>query len=170
MKHYKLFIVALCAFFIVACGGAANTGKDRTPIETLKALNESSKKKDAEGIKKLLSKGTLELLEEAAQKEETTPDELLKRKGGAPMATLPEIRGEKIEGDTAYVEIKNDITKEDEKMPLVKEDGEWKVALDKYLEAAKQKFTEDMNKRENSNTSLSNSGAESNTTNKTNKQ
>jgi hypothetical protein len=171
MKHYKLFIVALCALFIVACGGgAANTGKDRTPIETLKALNEASKKKDADGIKKLLSKGTLKLLDEAAQKEKTTPDELLRREGGAPMATLPEIRGEKIEGDTAYVEIKNDITNEDEKMPLVKEDGEWKVALDKYLEVMKQRFTEEMNKMENSNTSLSNSGAETNTTNKTNKQ
>jgi len=172
MKHYKLFTLALCALFIVACGGGGGTGQTRTPTETLKALNEASKKKDAEGIKKLLSKGTLKLLEEAAQKEKTTPDELLKREGGAPMATLPEIRGEKIEGDTAYVEIKNDITNEDEKMPLVKEDGEWKVALDKYLEVMKQRFTEEMNKMDNSDTPLPNNSAESNKepTNKTNKQ
>lgn len=157
MNIYKVFTLALCAFFIIGCGSA---GKSRTPTDTLKALNEASKKKDVEGIKKVLSKGTLKLLDEAAQKEKTTPDELLKKDNGAPMAELPEILGEKIEGDTAYVEIKNDITKENEKMPLVKEDGEWKVALDKYLETMRQRFTEEMNKMQKSENPISNSNSE----------
>ena len=156
MKHYKVLALALCALFIVGCGSA---GKSRTPTETLKALNEASKKKDAEGIKKVLSKGTLKLLENAALAEKTTPDELLKKDNGAPMADLPEILGETIEGDTAYVEIKNDITKENEKMPLVKEDGEWKVALDKYLETMRQRFTEEMNKMKTVENPISNSNS-----------
>jgi hypothetical protein len=158
MKHYRIFIFVLCALFIVACGG--NTGKNRTPTETIKALHEVSKKKDVEGIKKLLSKETLKLLDEAAQKEKTTPDEFLKKDGNPPFERLPEIRGEMIEGDVAYVNIKNDITDKDEKMPLVKEDGEWKLALDKYIETMKKQFTEEMNKMQNSDNSLSNSSAE----------
>lgn len=165
MKHYKIFALALCAFFIAACGSGL-VGTNRTPTETLKALNEASKKKDVEGIKKLLSKGTLKILDNTALAENTTPDEILKKDGGAPMAELPEITGEKIEGDTAYVEIKNPFTGEPEKMPLVKEDGEWKVALDKYLETMRQKFDEEMNKIENSEKLSTNSNSETGETKK----
>lgn len=159
MKHCKIFMAALvCALFFIGCGVTGKTG--RTPTETLKALNEASKKKDPAEIKKLLSKGTLVLLENAATAANTSSDELLKKEDGAPFRELPEIRGEKIEGDTATVTVKNDVTGGDENIPLVKEEGEWKVALDKYLEDLKKRLDEDMKKSAESETLPLNSNTE----------
>lgn len=153
MKIYKILaLAALCAFFMAGCGGAANlTGKSESPIETVRALHEASQKKDVAEIKKRLSKETLRLFENTALAEKTTVDELLKKDGGAPMQKLPEMREEKVESETtAYVEVKNDMTGDFEKLPLVKEDGQWKVAIDKYLEAMRQRLTEEMNKMKDS--------------------
>lgn len=163
MKHYKIFAAALvCALFFIGCGSAVKIGTpSRTPTETLKALNEASKKKDPAAIKKLLSKGTLVLLDNAAKSSNTTADELLKKDDGAPFQELPEIRGEKIEGETATVMVKNDVTGDDENIPLVKEDGEWKVALDKYLDDLKNRFTEEMNKVKEEENPVSNSNSNS---------
>jgi uncharacterized lipoprotein len=163
MKHYKLLTLALCAvFFISGCSSVGNiVTKERTPTDTLKALNDASKKKDTAAIKKLLSKGTNVLLENAALAANTSSDELLKKDDGAPFEDLPEIRGEKIEGETATVTVANQITSEDENIPLVKEDGEWKVALDKYLEDLKKRYDEDMNKMRDEQSLPSNSNSKS---------
>ena len=162
MKHYKLLTAALCAVFIIGCSSAGNiVTKERTPTDTLKALNDASKKKDTAAIKKLLSKGTNILLEDAASKQQTSSDELLKKDDGAPFEDLPEIRGEKIEGETATVTVGNQITSEDENIPLVREDGEWKVALDKYLDDLKKRYDEDMNKRKDAESLPSNSNSKS---------
>jgi hypothetical protein len=162
MKSYIILTAALCALFFIGCNNVGKIGtQGRTPTETLKALNEASKKKDPAAIKKLLSKGTLVLLDNAALSANTSSDELLKKDDGAPFQDLPEIRGEKIEGDTATVTVKNEVTSEDENIPFVKEDGEWKVALDKYLEELKQRFTEEMNKMKDSEIPASNSNSKS---------
>ena len=149
MKKYKILtLVALCAFFAASCGTAAEklVKKTRTPTETYNALIGATKKKDPAEIKKLLSRGTLTLLENAALAQNTTSDELL-RKDEIGFEENPEIVGEKIVSDAmAYVEIKNEITKENEQMPLVKEDGDWKVAIDLYLKELEKRYTEDMNK------------------------
>lgn len=139
MKIYKITIIALFALFIIGCGA-----KGRTPTETLKALNEAAKNKDVAGVKKLLSKGSLELLEKAAKSQNQTSDELLSKEGGAPFAKATVVGDETIEGDLAYVTAKNEISGENERIPLVREDGEWKVALDKYLEDLMKKWTEQM--------------------------
>jgi hypothetical protein len=44
------------------------------------------------------------------------------------------MRNEKIEGDTATLEVKNEKTTEWETLYFVKETDEWKIALDKSLE------------------------------------
>jgi PBP1b-binding outer membrane lipoprotein LpoB len=144
MKNYIVITTALLAIFISGCGGAVKTA--RTPTETLVALNEAAKKRDAGAIKTLLSKSTVALIERNAAAQKTTSDELLTKDQGAPFRELPEIRGEKIEGDTATVEVKSETGGENQKIPLVKEDGEWKVALDKYAEEMSKRFTEEMNK------------------------
>ena len=175
MKSYKILtlVTLLCAFFIAGgCGGSSGGGKGgtevnikviRTPTETYNALMEATRKKDPAEIKKLLSKGTLVQLENAALAQNTTSDELLRR-DSIGFEENPELVGEKIVSDTlAYVEIKNEITKENEQMPLVKEDGEWKVAIDLYLKELEKRFTEDMNKmpsQQNPATPSSNSNIE----------
>ncbi len=54
----------------------------------------------------------------------------------------PDIRNEKISGDTATVEVKNQVLGNYEEMPFVKEDGIWKVALDKFMEDMMKKINE----------------------------
>lgn len=149
MKNYKIIIAALAgALFFIGCNNAGKieTSAARTPSETIKAINEAGKKKDPAAVKRMLSKGTLVLFENAAKSQNTTSDELLKKEGGTPFTPLPEIRGEKIEGDKATVTVKNEFTGGDENIPFVKEDGEWKAALDLYLEDLKKRYDEDMNK------------------------
>jgi hypothetical protein len=142
MKSYKFIIVALLAIVFMAC----TANKIMSPTETIKALNEASKTKDVETIKKLVSKNTLALLEKAAQAQNITVDELLKKDNGAPFQELPETRNEKITGDTATLEIKNTATNDWETLPFVKEDGAWKVAFDIFVEDVKKRITEQMNK------------------------
>jgi hypothetical protein len=116
-----------------------------SPMETMKALNEAAKVKNPEAIKKVISKGTLALMEQTAKTQETTVDELLKKDDGAPFEELPEMRNEKIEGDKATVEVKNKMSGEWSTLPFVKEEGVWKVAIDKYLEDVRKQMTEQMN-------------------------
>jgi hypothetical protein len=52
---------------------------------------------------------------------------------------IPEMRNEKMEGDTATLEIKNAKTESWETIPFVKEGDEWKIALDKAMREAQQK-------------------------------
>ncbi len=143
MKSYKIIIVALLAIVFTACQTANQT---LSPTETMKALNEASKTKDIQTIKKLVSKGTLALLEKAAKTQNTTVEELLKKDNGAPFQELPETRSEKITGDTATIEIKDTATNGWEMIPFVKEDGIWKVALDKFLEDLQKRTPGEMNK------------------------
>lgn len=171
MKNIKPFIFALvCAFFIVGCNPASQT---KSPTETLKALNEASKKKDTAAIKNLLTKGTLDLLEKNAKKQNKTVDEILLKDDGAPFQDLPETRNEVITGETATVEVKNSVTNEFQKLPFVSENGVWKVALDKFLEDIMNQMREEMNKIP-ANTSLSNgvneTKTEANTNTGTNKK
>jgi hypothetical protein len=105
-----------------------------SPTETLKALNQASMKKDPPTIKSYLSRETLDLFEQVAQEQNATVDELLKRDKGAPFNQPLKIFGEKIEGQTAIVEVEDNVTKNVEKIPFVIENGQWKVAIDQYLE------------------------------------
>jgi len=114
---------------------AASACSHSTPTAAFKAFFEASKKKDVAGIKKGLSKGTVEMLDKLAKEQNKSTDDMLKEayqndKG----ETFPETRNEKISGDTATLEVKNDKNGKWETLPFVKEDGDWKIALDKFLQ------------------------------------
>ena len=139
MKIYQTIIIALCAFLFIDCSATRQT---KSPSEVMKTLNEASKTKDVAAVKNSVSKGTLVLIGEAAKAQNLSIDEILKKDDGAPFKELPEIRNEKIEGDAATIEMQNTTTKDWEIVPFVKEDGNWKLALDKYLDAMKKKMAE----------------------------
>lgn len=160
MKKW-IFLIAIAAFALSACSSdtanqnsVANTAAQATPTpaptpstsptEAIRALNEASKAKDVERIKSLLSSGTIALLEESAERQKKTVDELLQDDDGAPLRELPELGKEEITGEVATVEIKNEDTDKFEKMPLVIENGEWKVAIDQYLRNFEEQLAEDM--------------------------
>jgi hypothetical protein len=158
MKIFRLLTIGIAAAAFAACSSpetnTANTtvqntanrpapanqaaqtqpaGAELSPTETLKALNQASVKKDSEGIKRYLSAGTLDRLEKGAKEQNMTVEQIFLEE--APFSVLPELRDETIEGDTATVEILNPESKQFEDLPFVKENGQWKVALDKYIDS-----------------------------------
>lgn len=106
-------------------------------------MNQASKQKNVVEIKRYLSQGALQLLRETAETNGKTPDQVL-TEDGAPFAILPEMRDEKITGGRATVEVQNFITKGYENIPFVKENGEWKVALDVYTRDLQRRAAEAM--------------------------
>jgi hypothetical protein len=120
-----------------------------SPTEAFKTYIKATVNKDIEGVKKSLSKSSLEFVETAAKEQNKTADELLT--GGAvenQSKKIPEVRNEKIEGNTATVEYKDETMPEFIKMPLVKEDGTWKIALDKFMQDLLKRVSEEMKKAE----------------------
>lgn len=147
MRIYKTVIVALCAFFVFGCSAAPDIPhqpQTASPTETLRTFLEASKKKDVETVKKTLSKGTMGVIEESARMQNTSVDELLKKDSGVPLKELPETRNEKIEGETASVEVKNVVTGEFDRIPFVKEEDGWKIALDQLMQELQRKSREQM--------------------------
>src|ERR1700716_3053674 len=127
---------ALCgALAVIFTVSACSLLSGSTPTATFKAFYEASKKKDAAGMKKTLSKGTLDMFDKLAKEQNKTTDEMLKEVDKDDKSEkMPETRNEKITGDTATLEVKNDKTNKWDPLPFVKENGEWKIALDKFLE------------------------------------
>jgi len=132
MKNRR--IATLCVALIAALTVSACSLLNRsTPTATLKAFYEASKKKDATAMKKTLSKGSLDMFEKQAKEQGKSFDDLLKSDQHTP-DKMPETRNEKIDGETATLEVKNDQTNKWDTLPFVKEDGEWKIAFDKFIE------------------------------------
>jgi hypothetical protein len=100
-------------------------------------------KKDAAALKKTLSKGTLEMFEQfaKAQNPPKTLDEALQTglassTANADANKMPETRNEKIDGEKATLEVKNDKTGSWETVPFIKEEGDWKIAFDQMFRDA----------------------------------
>jgi hypothetical protein len=134
MKTQKLtaLVVALMALalFAAACGGSGS------PTATAKAFHEAVKTRDASGIKSTMSKASLEMMETVAKAQNKNLDDLLKDPTSAPPPASFESKDEKITGDTATVQVKDEKGNW-ETIPFVKEDGKWKIALDKAMGGAR---------------------------------
>lgn len=133
MKIYKIIITVLCTLFVINCNSKP-APQPGGPTEILNTFVEASKTKDIETMKRALSKGTMNLIEQSAQKQNTSVDELLKNEQGTLVRELPETRNEKIDGDMATLEVKNVETGEFDEIPFVKEGGAWRLALDEIVE------------------------------------
>jgi flagellar hook-associated protein FlgK len=116
-----------------ASSGGATAG---SPTAALRGYYQAAMDKDVNAAKKYLSAGTMALLEEGAKKMGKSLDEAFKESAAQSNTTvMPEFSNEKITGDTATVEMKAQgmsVT-----MPMVKEGGEWKLAMDKLIEGMK---------------------------------
>lgn len=136
MKIYKISLVAALAFALVGCSQITNLFQSKSPTQTMKTFVEASQKRDVEVMKKSLSSGSLKMMEGLAKMQGKTLDETMKAgdTAGNDFKQMPEMRNEKIEGDTATLEVRNEKTSEWETLYFVKETDEWKIALDKSLE------------------------------------
>ena len=117
-----------------------------SPTETLRVFSQATIDKNAGNIMATLSQGSRKMIEESARAQNATVEAILLTENENSLKVIPEMRNEKIEGDMAVVEVKNKVTGGYDKMPLVKENGEWKIALDKFTEEVMKKLREDMNK------------------------
>jgi hypothetical protein len=134
-RKYKVIWTALVAFILIGCSNNTQTSvpREETPTDVLRKIVEATQKKDAEMLKQTLSSGSLRIIEDSARKENLTLDEALRRDGGTSLTEVPETRNEIIEGDTATVEVRNTATADWDKIPFVREEGKWKLALDKIM-------------------------------------
>ncbi len=115
--------------FVAACGAAGSSAS--SPSGVSKRFIEAARAKDTKSFKALLSKKSLESIEKDAKEASMSPDEMITKmlaqdlfKGAGEI----EVRNEKITGDKATVEIKDNEGKWSEN-ELVKEDGDWKVSI-----------------------------------------
>lgn len=108
-----------------------NTSSSSTPTKTFLAFYEASKNKDVEGVKKTLSKDTLDFFTNSAKQKNQTLEEALAEslKGADVPANTPETRNEKIDGDRATLESKDEKTGRWDTLNFIKENGEWKLKL-----------------------------------------
>ncbi|MBA2606855.1 MAG: hypothetical protein H0U96_08320 [Acidobacteria bacterium] len=157
MKIYKIIITVLCTLFFINCSSEP-APQPGGPTEILNTFVEASKTKDIEAMKRALSKGTMSLIEQSAQKKNTSVDELLKNEQGTLVRELPETRNEKIEGDMATLEVKNVETGEFDEIPFVKEGGAWRLALDEIVEEINDEETSVPTVEDTSNSNASKPG------------
>jgi hypothetical protein len=130
-----LWVASLVLLTALACSFGSS------PTATFKAFIEAQKNKDVAGMKKRLSKKSLVMAENAALAESKTVDQVLANDFTAGrVQKSPEMRNEKITGDSGTLEVKYDGVKEWETMYFVKEDGDWKLAFDKTLDEMREKL------------------------------
>jgi hypothetical protein len=102
-----------------------------SPTEAVRGYYVAGIRNDVAGVKRFMSRASLQMMEEVAKREGKTLEQLFgeaaKREAGKPP---PVFGNERIVGDTATVDIETPgqpaLT-----MPLIKEDGQWKLAFGK---------------------------------------
>jgi hypothetical protein len=120
-----LALVLALALTTLAAVGCNKSGS--SPTATYKAAYTAMKNKDVAGFKKVMTKKDLQDMEDAAKKANKSSDDMLKDLMNAiPAPKSDESKDEKISGDTATLQVKNDKDAW-ETINFVKEDGEWKM-------------------------------------------
>ncbi len=135
MKTSSIGTSCIAIAVVVLAASACSFLNRSTPTSTFKAFFEASKKKDVPAMKKTLSKSTLDMFDKLAKAQNKTTDDMLKGLDkDEKEEKMPETRNEKIDGETATLEVKNEKTDKWDTLPFVKENSEWKIALDKFVE------------------------------------
>jgi len=128
----KILFTAL--LLMLALSGCKSTP---APSATFKTFFEAQQRKDVAGMKQVLSKTSLAMMEASAKQQGVTLDKMIQSQIENPSARIdkvPEMRNEKINGDSATVELRNEDANRWDTMYFVKEDGAWKIALDRTME------------------------------------
>lgn len=110
-----------------------------SPIAAYKAFQEANKQKDYEGVKRRFSKASLEMITDEAKKKNQTLDEYVKQQVDSGKQD-EEVANEKITGDTATIDLKDKTSNSSITLPMVMEDGEWKIAYDKFVKQMNEAF------------------------------
>jgi hypothetical protein len=127
------FLAAAIAAAMLA-SGCAGENKANTPVEAFKTYISAVKKKDTTAMKRLLSAESIKMHEQEAKAQSVTLDDVVKRETlFSEGQKVVEFRNEKIEGDTATLEVKNSFGSW-ETVPFLREDGDWKIDKKGYAD------------------------------------
>jgi len=132
MIRKTLFVATI--FMVAIAAGCKSTPP---PSATFKSYFEAQKRKDIAAMKQTLSKTSLAMMEASAKQQQLTVDKMIASQLDNPAARvdkLPETRNEKITGDNATLELRNEDANRWDTMYFIKEDGVWKIALDRTME------------------------------------
>lgn len=103
-------------------------GSLATPTEAYKTAFAARQNKDVKALKKVLSKDILEFFTEIGKEEQKTLDEALEQLANKKQAAKVEVKNEKINGDKATLEYKDE-NGNWQTMDFVKETEGWKLTL-----------------------------------------
>lgn len=144
MRLFRLNLIILSLFLLISC--TPQEPMPSTPLETLKAYTVARKKKEPEKMKLFLSKGSLKMSEDEAKAQNRPLDEvILNETLIAENQREVKFRNEKIEGESARIEIQNMYGSWDV-IPFIKESGYWKIAKEKFAEERQRQVEEEMKK------------------------
>ena len=129
-----LFSIVL---FGVSCAGEK---KPDTPVDSFKAYVTAVKQKNTTRMKELLSSESIKMHEQEAKSQNLTLDDIVRRETlfSEGQKTV-EFRNQKIEGETATLEVKNSFGSW-ETVPFVREDEEWKIDKKGYADRLLQEI------------------------------
>jgi hypothetical protein len=105
-------------------------GSLATPSEAYKTAYELRKKKDVEGLKKIMSDDIKEFLTMMGEAEKKSLDDMIREMTENPQADKAEVRNEKIKGDRAVLEYLTE-TGSWKTMDFEKVDGKWLLTFPK---------------------------------------
>lgn len=120
-----------------------------SPIKTINDFVVACKNQDVEALRKTLSRNSFRLVEEKAKNGNKTVAEVLNGCKSVTTGELPASFNEKIYTDTATVDVKNRLTNQYDKIPFVKEDGLWKIAIDQFDNELTNKMNGELKKQDN---------------------
>lgn len=101
-----------------------------TPTEAYKTAYELRKKKDVQGLKKIMSDDIKEFLTMMGEEEMKSLDDMIREMTEKPQADKAEVRNEKFKGDRAELEYRTE-TGEWKTMDFEKVDGNWLLSFPK---------------------------------------
>lgn len=157
------FWIAVLLF--AGCATADRTAE--TPSGALRSYIEAQQKGDIATMKRLLSRGSIEFIDKNAKLQNRGVDDVLRDETKVKIASVPAMRNERIDGDTATVEVLNETTGSyDLVYPFVREDGMWKLARDKQIESILKRANEAREKLVNDVVNASRGNSNSNNSNK----
>ena len=107
---------------------SSSVGSLATPSDAYRTAHDLRKRKDIEGLKKIMTPDIIEFLTMMGEDEKKSIDDMLKEMCDKPQAERAEVRNEKITGNTATVEYLTE-TGSWKTMDFEKIGSEWKLGL-----------------------------------------
>ena len=146
MRHLILTLIFVSLAFFLACSGGEK--KPSTPLETFQTYTKAIKAKDTTAMKLMLSNETIKMHEMEAKSQGTTVDEIVKRETlFNETQTRVEYRNEKIDGQTATLEVKNS-SNNWEIVPFIFENDQWKIDKKGYADRISREIEEESRRAE----------------------